>query len=428
MKSVPKIGLRIIKSAVAVFLCYLVNYFRGEEGIVFYSQLSALWCIQSYISTTKKNAAQRIVGTFVGAIFGLAVLLLLGYFRNSLLLSDFLMYGIGAVLTSVSIVYILYVTVVIKKKQASYFSCVVFLSIVVIHGADANPYFFTFNRFFDTMIGIVIGVAVNLFHLPRKKHKDILFISGLDDTLLDEEYHLNDYCKVELNRMLDEGLNFTLCTLRPPASIIEPMKEIKLKIPVIAMGGAVLYDTNEKRYLEKVELEPADSIPVKRFLEENQVIYFANVVIDDTLLIFYNKSEQNPFDETQKLFVKQLRKSPYRNYINRPVPQDEPVVYYMLFYPTGKIEEIYGLLENAGLLENYKTLKYPSKDFPGYSYLKIYNKAVKKENMIELLKRRMKIEKTVSFGTIPSQYDYVVKEGDTNEVVHRMKRLFDNSL
>ena len=35
---------------------------------------------------------------------------------------------------------------ILKKKQASYFSCVVFLSIVVIHLADENCYFFFFYR------------------------------------------------------------------------------------------------------------------------------------------------------------------------------------------------------------------------------------------------------------------------------------------
>lgn len=38
----PHIGLRIIKSAIAVALCYLVSFIRGDSGIVFYSQLAAL--------------------------------------------------------------------------------------------------------------------------------------------------------------------------------------------------------------------------------------------------------------------------------------------------------------------------------------------------------------------------------------------------
>ena len=281
MKQIPKIGLRIIKSAVAVFLCYLFNYFRGENGIIFYSQLSVLWCIQSYISTTKQNAWQRIVGTFIGAGFGLVVLLMFMMMRNTGLSSnDLLFYLTKGLITSIGIIFVLYVTVVLKKKNASYFSCVVFLSIVVIHGGDNNPFIFTLNRVVDTMVGIFIGVAVNLFHLPRKQHKEILFISGLDDTLLDSGYHLNDYCKVELNRMIEEGLNFTLSTMRPPASIIEPMADIKLKLPVIAMNGGVLYDTQNKRYLEKIEIDKTEASEIARLLDENDILLIEKIWLE----------------------------------------------------------------------------------------------------------------------------------------------------
>lgn len=425
MKSLPKIGLRIIKSAVAVFLCYLVNYFRGESGIVFYSQLSVLWCIQSYISTTKKNARQRIVGTFIGAGFGLAILLLFKVLRSHFPIEGFSLYLIQAVITSLAVILVLYTTVILKKKQASYFSCVVFLSIVVIHFADENPFMFTFNRVVDTMIGIIIGVAVNLFHLPRKQHKEILFISGLDDTLLDSQYHINDYCKVELNRMIDEGLNFTLSTLRPPASIIEPMADIKLNIPVIAMGGGVLYDTKQKRYLEKIEIHGDEASEIESFLNRNRILHFANAVIDDTLLIYYNKSDEIVPDEIQTKLMEDLRKSPYRNYINRPLPENENVVYFMMFYPSEKAQMIFDMLHQEEIDHKFKVMFYPSKDFEGYSYIKIFDRYASKENMVELLRRRLKVEKIITFGTVPERYDYVVKEGDTNEVVHRIKRLFE---
>lgn len=427
MKQIPKIGLRIIKSAVAVFLCYLFNYFRGENGIVFYSQLSVLWCIQSYISTTKQNAWQRIVGTFIGAGFGLVVLLLFMLIRNAeLTLSDLSLYLLQGLITSVVVIFVLYATVILNKKNASYFSCVVFLSIVVIHGGDNNPFLFTLNRVVDTMVGIFIGVAVNLFHLPRKQHREILFISGLDDTLLDSHYHLNDYCKVELNRMIDEGLNFTLSTMRPPASIIEPMAEINLKLPVIAMNGGVLYDTKTKRYLEKIEIEKNEASEIANLLDENNILYFANVVVDDTLLIYYNRRAGLEFDEVQTDFIKDLRKSPYRNYINRPLPAGENAVYFMLFYPTKNIEKIYSILKKEQIDKFFKVLEYPSKDFPGYSYIKIFNEYASKENMIELLKRRIKPERVITFGTIPGKYDYVVQEGNTNEVVHKIKKIFEN--
>lgn len=67
----PPIGMRIIKSAVAILLCYLVSFLRGNSGIVFYSQLAALWCIQVYVENSWKNALQRFIGTIIGALYGL---------------------------------------------------------------------------------------------------------------------------------------------------------------------------------------------------------------------------------------------------------------------------------------------------------------------------------------------------------------------
>lgn len=225
--------------------------------------------------------------------------------------------------------------------------------------------------------------------------------------------------------MIDEGLNFTLSTMRPPASIIGPMKDIQLKIPVIAMDGAVLYDTQEKRFLETINLKNKDSLYIRNLFESNGIIYFANVVVDDNLLIYYNRSKKNRLDDMQMILVDDLRKSPYRNYINRPLPENENVVYFMLFYPEKKAKEIYEMLVENGLDKKLKILLYPSKDYSGYSYIKVFNKNAVKENMINVLKQRLNVENIVTFGTVPSRYDFVVSEGDTNEVVHKMKKMFE---
>lgn len=71
----PGLGMRIGKSAIAVFVCYLIDLCRGGQGMVFYSQLAALWCIQVYRSNTRQNAIQRSIGTIVGALYGLLYLL-----------------------------------------------------------------------------------------------------------------------------------------------------------------------------------------------------------------------------------------------------------------------------------------------------------------------------------------------------------------
>ena len=56
----------------------------------------------------------------------------------------------------------------------------------------------------------------------------------------------------ELSAILKIKLIFwtaILWKLRTPASLMEPLKDIHLELPVIAMDGAVLYDIREKMYL-----------------------------------------------------------------------------------------------------------------------------------------------------------------------------------
>lgn len=417
-EKLPPIGLRIIKSALAVLLCYLVSFLRGNGGIVFYSQLAALWCIQVYVQNSKKNASQRFMGTVIGALYGLLYLLV----RNGIRMKESFCYEIAdAFFISLLIVVILYTTVLIRKKQASYFSCVVFLSIVVNHVSDSNPYLFVWNRFLDTVIGIVIGIGINCFSLPRTRKNDILFISGLDDTLLNEKDNLSDYSRVELNRMLDEGANFTISTIRTPASLMEPMGDIRLKLPVIAMDGAVLYDIREKRYLRVYVISGAKSREFLELVKAEGLHCFTNVIIDDMLVIYYDETE----NAMQNLLIKKLRKSPFCNYVQRVLPEGEEVVYFMLLYPKDVIWRFYEKLDSLGMTRELKVVVSDAPDYPGYSYLKVYNQNATKENMIQYLKKELGIEKTVTFGSIQNRYDYVIEPGDSERTVHLLKKLYE---
>ena len=152
----PPIGMRIIKSALGVLICFGIFFLRGKQGTPFYSALAVLWCIQKETRNTVGNALQRTIGTLIGAVYGLVYILIklsLSTIGDSLL---------HYALISVTLIPVIYTTVVIQQKKASYFSCVVFLSIVVNHLMDENPYLFVFNRSMDTLIGIFVGLVLNL--------------------------------------------------------------------------------------------------------------------------------------------------------------------------------------------------------------------------------------------------------------------------
>ena len=137
MRKFPPIGQRIIKSSAAVALCMVIYYIRSlmpiGNGIPFYSALAALWCMQPYEDTTKNNAGQRSFGTLTGAVFGLAFLNILHFINVTNPIFVYL-------LASIIIIPVIYSTVLLNKRNASFFSCVVFLSIALTHSFDEVPY------------------------------------------------------------------------------------------------------------------------------------------------------------------------------------------------------------------------------------------------------------------------------------------------
>lgn len=416
-KKVSRIGMRIIKSSTAVFFCFLFYLLFRRNGIIFYSQLAALWCIQPHRETMWKKALQRTVGTIVGAVVGLIVLLIDKNFISTGLRGDFCYDA----LVAAAIILVIYVTLLIHKKDASYFSCVVFLSIVVNHIGDANPYLFVFDRVTDTMIGIIIGMLVNSFHLPRRKVKDILFISGMDDTLLGDDRQLSSYSAVELNRMLEDGVHFTVSTRRTPASLMEPLRGINLRLPVIAMDGAVMYDITKHEYLHTYVISTETVHQLKEFLDVFEMNYFMNTLFDDILIIQY-KELKNP---AEKDIYEKMHTSPYRNYTSQNIFSQSQCIYFMMIDQTEKIERVYEALKETEFSSRLRIVTYPSKDYSGYSYIKIYNKNATRDNMVEYLKKEIGVEKSVTFGSIRGKYDIYIEEYDNNKVVKTLKKMYE---
>ncbi|MBQ0026966.1 MAG: HAD hydrolase family protein [Lachnospiraceae bacterium] len=416
MPKFPGIGMRIIKSAIAVALCIVVNLLRGADGMVFYSMLAALWCVQMYRNNTLANALQRTTGTIVGAVYGLLYILIYPYVvtNESRIVIEILCVFVGIVL-------VIYTTVLIRKNQAAYFSCVVFLSIIVNHIGDANPYFFVWNRFLDTMIGIAIGVCVNNIRICINPDRETLFVSGVEGILVNMENKISAFSKVELNRMIDDGLRFTISTMRTPASLLEPLSDIHFKYPVIVMDGAAIYDINKSEYVKEYVISGEASMELIALIHEYGMHPYTNVIIDDTLLIYYDDMP----DEVNNNLVSRLRTSPYRNYIKREFHGNENVVYLMILDTTKRIENFCSVLREKGYYDRFKILTTLSADYKGYSYIKIYNKNSSKDNMLAYLQDKYKVQKILTFGTIPDKYDVIVGENDFNRMVRLLRKRYE---
>lgn len=413
LKNAPKVGQRIIRSVAGIALCFIVYILRGREGIPYYAALAVLQCVQPNNISMVKIAKQQVAGTLIGAVWGFIFLQIeVDFSHDSLAHYLFLSVMCGVVI---------YSTVLLKQTNVSNFSCVVFLTLIVFHITDANPLSHVFNRAVDTLIGIAIALFVNIVHLPREKRKHILFVSGLDGVLLGRNSSLTPYAKVELNRLIDDGAQFTISTMRTPAAIIETASQINFNLPIIAMDGAVLYDMENNSYLQTISIPQQEAVDVLKMLQQFETCVFSNAVIDDVLVIYYNELH----NDAERDIYQKMRKSPYRNYLKHPLPQDADVAYFMLINPTEKTEQIYAALVECGYAQTYKIHKYESSDYQGYTYLKIYHKAATRTNMLVHLKQRLGIESSITFGNIPGESDVLITDNTGDGVVRELKNQYE---
>lgn len=371
----PPIGLRIVKSAIAVFLCFAVYLLRGQ-GMPFYSAIAAVLCMQPYVSGSIKVALNRTVGTFIGGIFGMLVLL----FEQSCLPHDLpvLQYAV----ISLVIIPLIYITLLVKKSSASYITCVVFMSITVSHGADVNPYLFAVDRMVDTLIGIAVSLGVNSFHLPRHRDRGLLMV--VEDAALLREGAIPSYCKVKLNQMVGRGASIVLSTARTPASLLTKSEGVEQKLPAIVLSGAALFDAAAKTYPHTVPLDTQAAQQALAVLQEYGRTPFVYTVIHEVLHIFHGDFTAAEEEE----FYHSMRTLAHQSSVYGAPPKDAAPLCLMTLDTEENIARLKRRLESAPFSASIRVdvLDDPAHD--GLSFLTVRDREATREKAAEWLCRQ----------------------------------------
>ncbi len=69
-----------------------------------------------------------------------------------------------------------------------------------------------------------------------------LYVSDLDGTLLQPDGTLSEYSQTHLNRLIADGLQFSVATARSTASMRQILRGVDLSLPVVNLNGALLSD------------------------------------------------------------------------------------------------------------------------------------------------------------------------------------------
>lgn len=426
----PMPGQRILRSVMAAFICLIIYFLRGRSGAPFYSIIAALQCIQPYSPNMLKVGRNRITGTLVGAFWGACVLF------GALWISG------GQVEYETTIIYyivlvifigvVLYSTVVLKVTESSYFSAVVFLSIAMNHIGDANPYIFVFNRTLDTIIGVGVAVLANSVHFPRIRDRETLFVSGVDHVLFREDRSLSPFTRIQLNRFIQDGMLFSVTTKQTPATVRELTTGIGIRLPIIAMDGAVLYDMKSQEYLKTVTMDNSTASEVTNFLLGQMQPFFVHNIEENLLKINVRGMKLNepapekgsPAEPLYTLYQKK-KDSPYRNYVSTDEDIVDNVLYFTIIGPDVRITKLHDLLMQQPWADSIKT-RFDIFDCREEELiLRIYDHRATQRAMLEELRRYTGAPRTVLFGIRRGECDVLIPDAGGGHMVKELKKRFE---
>lgn len=147
------VGMRIVKTVIAVFVCGLLASVRRESG--FYSMIAAVVCVQNSAGKTVESSVNRMLGTLIGGVAGVAVVYLLDV--AGLLYVELARYAV----LSLMLIPIIEFCLLVKKPGCAAMACIVFLCVTVNHSIGDTPAIYSIQRLFETLVGVAVACVVD---------------------------------------------------------------------------------------------------------------------------------------------------------------------------------------------------------------------------------------------------------------------------
>ncbi|MPQ44665.1 HAD family hydrolase [Clostridium tarantellae] len=222
-----------------------------------------------------------------------------------------------------------------------------------------------------------------------------LYVSDLDGTLLNSNKKVSLESKNILNELINKGVNFTIATARTPATVVDLLEGVNLKIPATLMNGVLIYDINKRNYIDTKDIHKDSVNKMLKIFKEYKKDFFVYTIRDNHLWVYYREFkwniEQDFYNErcnkSLKTFVK------IEDYVE--AIKDSKVINFIIFDKLDFIKEIYEEIKNV---EGITTDFYEDIYEKGMYYLEAYSSKASKANGIELLKEYVNHSKLITFG------------------------------
>lgn len=414
----PPLGQRIIKTSIAVFLCFVFYMLEGGHGSAGSMCVTAILCMQPYVSDSKTFAMERICATLLGALWGLAFLLLMDVCPalGKIQLIAYFFMGLFTLLA-------IYSTVVLKRSQLAAMVAIVLISTIADFPNVQTPLVQTLKNLADTFVGTVIAIVVNTAHIPRKKHPEYLFFVRTKDLVPDRYRQIPSSVNIALESLIKDGANICLMSRWAPAFIMTQMGMLNVNVPMIIMDGAALYDVQDNRYLDVIDIPKEHANRLRSILASFHVGCNIYAVNERTLSIY----RDGPVNEAEQKEFETMKRSPYRHYLDGMYREDDYIAFIRVIDEKEKIEELAYEIQSVLPIGMFRTQIREETRFPEYASLYFYSPKATTDEM----KRRVQKIMESRTGTVLEAVDLRPKitkylpEHDALILLSRLKNTYE---
>ena len=410
----PHLGMRIVKTSLAVFICFIIYILRGYRGMVGESVIATIICMQPYVKDSREYAVNRVLGTFIGAVWGLLFLLLFYNFPqlgNNMVV----VYGVMSIFTMLT----LYSTVIMRQADAAGLAAIVFLCVVVSWPEIESPIAQCCSRVFDTLVGTLVAIVVNNCHWPRRKFKNMLFFVRTRDLVPDRFAQIPSTVMYGLNYFYNEGAKICLVSSHAPAFFISQMGTVNVNTPIIVSDGAAIYDMNKKEYLEITGIPHSTADEISRIFKDLGITYSVYGIKDDTMFIFH----EHEYSEIEKSVVNLMKRSPYRNYIEGKYYEDAELTHFKIIDTDENINDLEKVMKNILPETEVRFVRRVQEGLQNTSALYIYSSKATIENAKKNVLKYIPEADNLKVYSIESQTEYRT-ERDAIAVLNRLRSYF----
>ena len=221
-----------------------------------------------------------------------------------------------------------------------------------------------------------------------------LFVTDLDGTLINSKREVPKKSLEILNKLIENGINFTVATARTPATAVEILQNLNLKLPVALMNGVLIYDTKELKYIDikAIEKETVNKVlDIFKAYNKNLLVYG----VKDNHLWVYHKEFENVYEYN---FYKERADKILKTFVNvknyNGSLSDSNVINFVAF---DNYEKIKAIAEEVKCIEGI-TVNYYKDVYEDCYFLEAYSSEASKANGIKYLSKYIEYSKVICFG------------------------------